>query len=50
LKKQSQFCKGKIGVSIYMEGDYEGFDALGQRKNKAKQSQSVMNELPDRFG
>jgi hypothetical protein len=39
LKKQSQFAKARIGVSIYMKGYYEEFHALGRRENKAKQSQ-----------
>jgi len=35
LKKQSQFSKGRMGVSIYMKGYYEEFYAFGLRKNKA---------------
>jgi len=39
LKKQSQFSKVRIGVSIYTKGYYEEFHALGRRENKANQSQ-----------
>jgi hypothetical protein len=43
LKKQTQFLKGRIGVSIYMKGYYEEFHALKAAKKqsqfKAKQSQ-----------
>jgi len=35
LKKQSQFLKVKMIVSVYLEGDYEPFIALGRRKIKA---------------
>ena len=38
LKKQTQFSKVRIGVSIYMKGYYEEFHALGRRENKANQS------------
>jgi len=34
LKKQSQFSKALIGVSIYIKGIYEEFYALSRRKNK----------------
>jgi len=37
LKKQSQFSKVRIGISIYKKGDYEDFYALESTK---KQSQS----------
>ena len=30
-----------MSLSIYMKGDYKEFYALGRRKNKAKQSQSL---------
>ena len=39
LKKQTQFSKVRIGLSIYTKGYYEGFYALGRRENKANQSQ-----------
>jgi len=49
LKKQSQFSKIRIGVSIYMKGYYEEFNALGRRKNKAN-SKPIKANLADPKG
>jgi len=49
LKKQSQFVLGRIVVKSYLEGNYGNKLPCGVCKNKAKQSQSVRKELPDRF-
>ncbi|MFC1604242.1 hypothetical protein ACFL5F_04360 [Planctomycetota bacterium] len=35
LKKQSQFQRGRMSVSVYVKWDYEVFHALGRRENKA---------------
>ena len=44
MKKQSQFLKGQMSLSIYVKGDYEEFHALRRRKYKAKQSQFIRIE------
>jgi len=49
LKKQSQFVKEQIGVKSVIIMVYGDFNGLRRQKNKAKQSQSVRNKLPDRF-
>jgi hypothetical protein len=45
LKKQSQFAGGKIRVISYLKGDYEEFQALGRRKNKANQTQFTRSDF-----
>ena len=35
MKKQTQFAKGIIYVSVYMKGGYEDSCGFGRRKNKA---------------
>jgi len=40
LKKQSQFAEGQNGVMPVISMFYGDFGLRGQRKNKAKQSQS----------
>ena len=37
--------KGKMGVSIYMKGDYEDFQAFVRRKNKANSKPNKANLL-----
>jgi len=44
LKKQSQFQKGRMSVSIYLKWDYEEFHALKAAENKAKQSQFLYRQ------
>jgi hypothetical protein len=34
LKKQTQFSKGQINVSVYMKADYEELTTAWARKNK----------------
>ena len=46
LKKQSQFSKVRIGVSIYKKGYYEEFHALGRRKNKPNSKPNKANRRP----
>jgi len=49
LKKQSQFWKIRIGVSIYKKGYYEEFHALRRRKNKPN-SKPIKANLADPKG
>jgi len=34
---------GEMSVSIYLKGDYEEFNALGRRKNKANSKPNKAN-------
>ena len=43
LKKQSQFSKGNLSLSIYMKGNYGNIHALKARKNKANSNPNKPN-------
>jgi hypothetical protein len=42
LKKQSQFARAQICASSFMKGLYDKIPLCGAQKNKAKQSQFML--------
>jgi len=45
LKKQTQFWKGEIGVSVYIKEYYEDFHWFQTAENKPKQSQFLQKDI-----
>jgi len=45
LKKQSQFTKGNLGINPLVKGDYGKIPLCGAQKNKANQSQLLLNPV-----